>query len=75
MSRKKHVSFFYNKLGIGSKNTMHSDRRFVLYPKYTKMQVRENDFYRVPEKLSGSRQKIERKNEKGKIELVSKTKD
>lgn len=64
--------FFYNKLGIGSKNTMHSDRRFVLY---NKMQVRENDFYRVPEKLSGSRQKIERKNEKGKIELVSKTKD
>lgn len=54
---------------------MHSDRRFVLYPKYTKMQVRENDFYRVPEKLSGSRQKIKRKNEKGKIELVSKTKD
>lgn len=64
--------FFYNKLGIGSKNTMHSDRRFVLY---NKMQVRENDFYRVPEKLSGSRQKIKRKNEKGKIELVSKTKD
>lgn len=74
MSRKKHVSFFYNKLGIGSKNTMHSDRRFVLYPR-NKMQVRENDFYRVPEKLNGSRQKIKRKNEKGKIELVSKTKD
>lgn len=74
MCHEKNVSFFYNKLGIGSKNTMHSDRRFVLYPR-NKMQVRENDFYRVPEKLSGSRQKIKRKNEKGKIELVSKTKD
>lgn len=65
--------FFYNKLGIGSK--IQCTLIDVLYCIIRCKFDFYRDFYRVPEKLSGSRQKIKRKNEKGKIELVSKTKN